>query len=392
MQPRIVFLGAISMLTVLSGCGGGGSSKSTADFTLAIAPSSVTITPGGAAQTMTVTASPVNGFTGNVSVAVGALPGGVTATPMTLSMAPGSLQQISVTASPAAAVGTANVSLQGTSGSLSHSISAGVTVNAAPPLSTTASLSASSFSFGNNLVNNTLTQSVVTVTNTGTAPLTMSPTLSGDPGYALVSTGSCGSQLAAAASCPVMVSYTPKTASAPTTQNTVLNLGFADVPAGTAQSVALSGTSASLPAGQVTATNNPQVALYTMTLPFPGSMTVSFGPSTTYGLKTWAQSTTESGGQVSIFVAGMKASSTYHMQAAVQFTNGINATDIDHTFATQAVPANLLPNLTVTTAAGMTPQPGVEIVDMVGRRALRRGGYRSRRERPLDLRGSQRIR
>ena len=103
-----------------------------------------------------------------------------------------------------------------------------------------------------------------------------------------------------------------------------------------------------------------------MTLPFPGSMTVSFGPSTTYGLKTWAQSTTASGGQVSIFVAGMKASSTYHMQAAVQFTNGINATDIDHTFATQAVPANLLPNLTVTTAAGMTPQPGVEILDMVG--------------------------
>ena len=194
----------------------------------------------------------------------------------------------------------------------------------------------------------------------------MSPTLSGDPGYALVSTGSCGAQLAAAASCAVMVSYTPKTASAPTTQNAVLNLGFGDVPAGTAQSVALSGTSASLPAGQVTATNNPQVALYTMTLPFPGSMTVSFGPSTTYGLKTWAQSTTESGGQVSIFVAGMKASSTYHMQAAVQFTNGINATDIDHTFTTQAVPANLLPNLTVTTAAGMTPQPGVEMLDMVG--------------------------
>ena len=105
----------------------------------------------------------------------------------------------------------------------------------------------------------------------------MSPTLSGDPSYALVSTGSCGAQLAAAANCAVMVSYTPTTASAPTTQNAVLNLGFGDVPAGTAQTVALSGTSASLPAGQVTATNNPQVALYTMTLPFPGSMTVSFG-------------------------------------------------------------------------------------------------------------------
>ncbi len=108
MQSRIAFLGAISLLTVLTGCGGGGSSKPTADFTLAIAPSSVTVTPGGAAQTITVTASPVNGFTGNVSVAVGALPSGVTATPMTLSIAPGGLQQISVTASPAAAAGSAS--------------------------------------------------------------------------------------------------------------------------------------------------------------------------------------------------------------------------------------------------------------------------------------------
>ena len=84
MQSRTAFLCAISLLTVLTGCSGGGSSESTADFTLAIAPSAVTIIPGGAAQTITVTASPVNGFTGNVSVAVGALPSGVTATPMTL--------------------------------------------------------------------------------------------------------------------------------------------------------------------------------------------------------------------------------------------------------------------------------------------------------------------
>jgi arylsulfate sulfotransferase len=362
MQPRIALLGAISLLTVLTGCGGGGSR----DFNLAIVPSSVTVTPGGAAQNITVTASAVNGFTGNVSVAVGTLPSGVTATPMTLSVEPGGLQQISVTAGPAAAAGSASISLQGTSGSLSHSITAAVTVNAAPPLSTTASLSATSFNFGNNLVNNTLTQSVVTVTNTGAAALALSPTISGDAGYTIVSSGSCGAKLAPAASCPMMVSYTPSTASAPSTQNAVLNLGFGDVPAGTSQTVALSGTSAALPVGQVTATNNPQVALYTMTLPFAGTMTVSFGKDTTYGTKTWAQSTTQNGGQVSIFVAGMQGSSTYHMGAAVQFTNGISATDVDHTFTTQAVPANMRPNLTVTTAAGMTPQPGIELLDVLG--------------------------
>ena len=157
-------------------------------------------------------------------------------------------------------------------------------------------LSGTSFNFGNNLVNNALTQSVVTVTNTGTTALTMNPTISGDPSYALVSTGSCGAQLAAAASCAVMVSYTPNDRLRPCSANCLLNLGFVGVPAGTSQTVSLSGTSAALPAGQVSATNNPQVALYTMTLPFPGSMTVSFGKDTTYGTSTWSQSTSVGGG------------------------------------------------------------------------------------------------
>jgi arylsulfate sulfotransferase len=371
MQSRIPFLCAISLLTVLTACSGGGTSSSatteSADFTLAIVPASVTITPGGAAQTITVTASPVNGFTGNVSVAVGTLPSGVTATPMTLSMAPGGLQQISLTATSAASAGNATISLQATSGSLSHSITTALTVSpAAPPASTNAALSGSSYSFGSNLVNNTVTQSVVTVTNTGTTALTMNPALGGDPSYALVSTGSCGAQLAAAATCAVMVSYKPTTASAPNTQNASLNLGFVGVPAGTSQTVALSGTSAALPVGQVTGTNNPQVALYTMTLPFPGSVTVSFGKDTTYGTNTWTQSTPENGGTVSIFVAGMLGSTAYHLQAAVQFTNGISAKDVDHSFTTQAVPANMQPKLTATTTAGMTPQSGVEVLDLLG--------------------------
>lgn len=373
MRSRSPLFCTISLLTVLAGCSGGSSTSNNTtgsavagDFTLAIVPSSVTITPGGAPQTITVAASPVNGFAGNVSVAVGSLPTGVTATPMTLSIAPGGLQQISVTATPAAAAGTATISLQGTSGSLSHSITTALTVNpAAPPASTNAALSSSSFSFGNNLVNNSVTQSVVTVTNTGTTALTMNPAISGDPSYALVSAGSCGTQLAAAASCAVMVSYLPTSASAPATQNAVLNLGLVGVPAGTSQTVALSGTSAALPAGQVSATDNPQVALYTMTLPFPGSMTVSFGKDTTYGTSTWSQSTAVGGGVVSIFVAGMQGSTPYHMQASVQFTNGISAKDSDHTFTTQAVPANMQPKLTVATTAGMTPQPGVELLNML---------------------------
>jgi hypothetical protein len=193
----------------------------------------------------------------------------------------------------------------------------------------------------------------------------MNPTISGDPSYALVSTGSCGAQLAPAASCAVMVNYTPATASSPAAQTASLNLGFAGVPTGTPQTVTLSGTSAALPAGQIAATDNPQVALYTMTLPFPGSMTVSFGKDTTYGTNTWSQSTAVASGVVSIFVAGMQGSTAYHMQASVQFTNGITAKDSDHTFTTQPVPANMQPKLTATTTAGMTPQPGIEVLNFL---------------------------
>jgi arylsulfate sulfotransferase len=367
MQSPVSLLSALCVLTVLAGCGGGHTATLPADFTLAVAPSTVTVTSGGSPQAITVTASPVNGFTGNVNLTVGTLPKGITATPMTLSVAPGGLQQIALTADSTAATGSASISLQGTSGSLSHSVTAAVTVNAAvPPATTNAALSATSFSFGNNLLNNALTQSVVTVTNTGTTTLSLNPTLSGDSSYSLVSTGSCGAQLAASASCTVMVEYLPTIASTPATQNSVLNLGFVGVPVGTPETVALSGTSSALAEGQVSTTNNPQVALYTITLPFPGSVTVNFGTSTSYGTETWSQSTTVSGGQVSIFVAGMQGSTTYHMRAAVQFTNGISANDTDHTFTTQAVPANMRPKLTVTATAGMTPQPGVEVLNLLG--------------------------
>ena len=228
---------------------------------------------------------------------------------------------------------------------------------------TTVSLSATAFDFGNNLVSNTLTQTVAVVTNTGSETLTMSPAVSGDPSYSIVAGSSCGRQLAAGANCNMVLNYTPATPSLPATQNAMLNMAFGDVPAGTPQTVAITGTSAALPVGQVSPTDNPQVALYTMTLPFPGSMTVNFGLDTTYGLKTWSQSTATAGGAVSIFVAGMKGTTTYHMQAAVEFSNGITAKDSDHTFTTKAVPANMVLNVTASAAAGMTPQPGLELLN-----------------------------
>ena len=268
---------------------------------------------------------------------------------------PGHSGQFQLTASNAAVTPSVVISLSAKSGKLIRSTTATFAIR---PGATTATISTSSFNFGDNLAGSVRTKQVVTLTNTGSFDLSLNPTLTGDPGFALVPANSCGSVLTPSATCVETVSYAPTTASGTNPQISKLNLGLGNVPADTPQMVTLSGISAILPLGTVTTTNNPQVALYKMMLPFPGSIVVNFGPDTTYGRSTWSQSTTVAGGQISILVAGMRPNTTYHMQAVVQFSDGGSATDVDHTFLTGG--ASLTPNLSVTTTPGMTPQSGVE--------------------------------
>jgi arylsulfate sulfotransferase len=122
--------------------------------------------------------------------------------------------------------------------------------------------------------------------------------------------------------------------------------------------------------GTVASTGNPQVALYTITPPGDATVTVDFGPTTNYGLSTSATQAPAGGGAVGTFVAGMLASSAYHMQATLKFSDGVTFTDIDHTFSTGALPAGKLPTLAATTSPGMTPQSGVELLDFVNIPAL----------------------
>jgi arylsulfate sulfotransferase len=117
--------------------------------------------------------------------------------------------------------------------------------------------------------------------------------------------------------------------------------------------------------GQVTSTANVQVASYTVAPAGPGSVSVQFGTDTTYGLTTWTQPVPTGGGAVSLFVAGMKMNTLYHMRGVVQFADGSQYNDVDRTFTTQAVPAAQLPVITTTTTPGMTPQSGVELLDLV---------------------------
>ena len=296
MKPKLPFFSALVACAGLAGCALTGSQT---DFFLEVAPSTITVVAGGGQQPLSIGISRVSGDSQMVTVAVSAIPAGVTVTPETLSLVPGTLGQIDISASAAAQPGAASITFTGTSGSLSHGTVVPLTIASA---STTASLSTTSYDFGNNLMNNTVAGNVVAVSNTGSATLTLNPALTGDPSYSIVPGASCGTELAPGASCEMVLKYSPAASSAPAMQVATLNMGFGDVPAGTPQTVTVSGKSFTLPAGQVTSTDNPQVALYTVMLPFPGSVTINFGTTTGYGLKTWTQST-QDGGEVSIFVA-----------------------------------------------------------------------------------------
>jgi hypothetical protein len=100
------------------------------DFSLAITPQSLNLAAGSAGQPVQVTATPAEGFTGTVAVALTGLPSGVTATPATLSLTPGVAQSTTLTAANATANGSASVMFTGTSGSLSHAATLALTVGA----------------------------------------------------------------------------------------------------------------------------------------------------------------------------------------------------------------------------------------------------------------------
>jgi len=117
--------------------------------------------------------------------------------------------------------------------------------------------------------------------------------------------------------------------------------------------------------GSFTNTNNVQVAQYAVTPPSPANVSVQFGLDTNYGLNTWTQPNTSLGSPVSLYVAGMKQSTPYHMRGVLQFGDGTSFNDSDFTFTTGALTTGTIPGITATTTPNMTPQPGVEVVDLL---------------------------
>ena len=90
-------------------------------------------------------------------------------------------------------------------------------------------------------------------------------------------------------------------------------------------------------------------------VPQTSTVSIEFGLDTNYGLQTSAQSIPTGGGQLNILVAGMRASTPYHMRAVAQLPDGSQFTDSDHVFTTAAIPSGLVPNVVAATTPGMTP-------------------------------------
>ena len=112
--------------------------------------------------------------------------------------------------------------------------------------------------------------------------------------------------------------------------------------------------------GTVSASQHPLVARYNVTLPASGQVRIEFGLSTSYSRNTAYQSVA-SGRTASLLVAGMKANTTYHMRARVDFDDGLTVYDSDHTFTTGALPPVTFPTVTVTPPGGSS-SGGVDVV------------------------------
>jgi len=93
------------------------------DFTPGVSPSSQTINAGSSAS-YTTSATPLNGFTGTVSLSVSGLPARVTASFSPTSVTGSGTSTLSVVVSRNATRGARTLTIRGTSGSLSHSTSA----------------------------------------------------------------------------------------------------------------------------------------------------------------------------------------------------------------------------------------------------------------------------
>lgn len=117
---------------------------------------------------------------------------------------------------------------------------------------------------------------------------------------------------------------------------------------------------------RVAGTNNPLVAQVTFNSPCAGQATVEFGPDTSYGRST-AWYAVGAGQMIDVLVAGMRASTTYHMRGQTQCSGNMQNSQ-DLSFTTGALPSNPFPTIQVTRpnpSLSSSENPGIELVNLI---------------------------
>lgn len=132
-KPCAYVIVAGLLCTLMAGCGSNGGGGGTtppppASFAITLSPTSVTLSQGSASQTVQVSVTAQNGFTGTVSVSIAALPTGVTASPTSLSLTPGVSGSFAFSASSAALIAQQTLNVNATSGTLAVNTSLQLTV------------------------------------------------------------------------------------------------------------------------------------------------------------------------------------------------------------------------------------------------------------------------
>jgi hypothetical protein len=262
------------------------------NFSLSASPASLSVSRGSSGNS-TITVTPSGGFTGSVTLSASGLPAGVTASfgtnPAT------STSVLTLTASSTATTGTATVTITGTSGTLSHTTTVSLTVNAVatPDFSLSASPSSLTVKQG----------------TTGTSTITETP-----------SGGFTGSVTLSASGLPSGV--TASFGTNPTTSTSVLTF--------TASSTATTGTST------VTITGTSGTLTHTTTI----SLTISSASATQLiGNPGFENGTSTAPWTLTAGVINNSASEPPHSGAWDAWMNGYGTTHTDSSTQTVTIPS-----------------------------------------------------
>jgi hypothetical protein len=281
MAHWLLALGCVALTA--GGCGS--NVAAIQDFTLSVAPATVALTAGGTAQ-ITVTSSAVNGYNGQIAVTMAGLPAGVTASPSSATMTPGTTQAITLTAAASAATSSGIVTIAGTSGAHVHSAAVALSVTAVAPADFTL----------------TANPTTVNVTAGGAGGSTM---------VSVVGVNGFGSGVGIAVSgLPAGVSASPATPTIPAGGSQAITLSAAASAVAGTSTITVTGTSGALVHTTTFTLKIAAAAVADFKLAIsPTSLTLTSG-ALGQGIAVTATSVNGFSGTVSISVAGLPAGVT----------------------------------------------------------------------------------